>query len=348
VTRASSASSASSASARRRLRRAVAAITVVLGLLAAREAEAAPADVNAAHQWFARGIEAARAGDLPAARRAFGAAYALVPSVDILWNLAAVERKSGDSVGALEHLRQYVASPESRADRQKIANEELLPELEAACAHLALSEPDGTIVLVDGKQVASTSIVDLAPGIHAVTVQRDGGVRTVPVDLAPALVTHWSASAAPSADGPTHVPPLPAPAPSASPAVAPAWAAPAVGPSSRTPAVVALGSAAVVSIAAGVYFAFAARNAQETSDRLEVQLRTDDLSCRRSGTLCDDYDSARSAAQRNGLLGTTLLVSGGILGGTAIATWLLWPSSATRFAPTAAKDSAGVVMSGRF
>jgi hypothetical protein len=339
----------SSSSQRRRLRHAVAAATIVLGLVAPREAEAAPADVSAAHQWFARGLEAARSGDLPAARRAFGAAYALVPSVDILWNLAAVERKNGDTVGALDHLRQYVASPDARADRQKIANEELLPELEAACAHLALSEPDGAVVLVDGKQVAPTSIVDLAPGMHAVTVQRDGAVRTVPVDLAPAVVTRWRALAAPRTEGPLQVaPPAPAPAPSPAPSVAPASVAPAVAPSSRTPAVVALGGAAVVSIAAGVYFAFAARNAQETSDRLEVQLRTDDLSCRRSGTLCDDYDSARSAAQRNGLLGTTLLVSGGILGGTAIATWLLWPSSATRFAPTAARDSAGVVMSGRF
>ena len=54
-------------------------------------------------------------------------------------------------------------------------------------------------------------------------------------------------------------------------------------------------------------------------------------------------------AQRSSLLGTTLLVSGGILGGAAISTWLLWPGTkATRLAPTAAKDAAGVVMTGTF
>lgn len=316
--------------------------SALLTLVLARGSEAAPRDGDAAQQWFTHGLAAARAGDLPAARRAFGAAYALVPSVDILWNLAAVERKLGDSVAALEHLRLYVASPDARPDRKQLAADELLPELEAATAHLALAEPEGTIALVDGREVPATAALDLTPGVHAITVRRNGTDRTWALYLNASVITRVPAVTVISA-------------PAATPSSGAASAGPAASglvvaraPSSA-PVVLTLGSAALVSIAAGVYFSFLARDAQETGDRLEVQLRTDNLSCRRSGTLCDDFNSARSSAQRSSLLGTTLLVSGGILGGAAISTWLLWPGTkATRLAPTAAKDAAGVVMTGTF
>jgi hypothetical protein len=330
----------------RRSRRYLLGVTALLASLSiSRASVASSRDADAARQWFAHGLAAAHAGDLAGARKEFAAAYALVPSVDILWNLAAVERKLGDSVAALQHLRTYVASPEARRDRKKLAEEELLPEVEAGTAHLALAEPDGVTVRVDGNQVDGRAVLDLAPGMHAVTISGDGADRTVALELAPSVVTHLPAPTAVApisrADGDVGVAVAPAPAPAAAIASSPpTW--------SRTPAIVALGGAAMLTVAAGIYFSFAARNAQETADRLEVQLRSDDLSCRRSGTLCDDYDSARTSAQRGSLLGTTLLVSGGILGGSAIATWLLWPSSATRVTPTAAKDSAGVMMTGRF
>lgn len=77
-------------------------------------------------------------------------------------------------------------------------------------------------------------------------------------------------------------------------------------------------------------------------------MRGDDLSCRRSGSLCDDYESARSGAQRSALLGTSLLVGGGLLAGAAVVSWVLWPAPATRVAPAVNKDSASVTLLGRF
>lgn len=337
---------------------AVAALTI----LAARESSAAPnaappasaqanasdrREIDAARQWFKHGLAAVRAGDLAAARKAFSAAYALVPSVDILWNLASTERKFGDAVAALAHLRAYVADPDARADRKKLA-EEMLPELEAETGHLVLAEPEGTVVVVDGKQVAAWGTVDLAPGVHAVVLRADGRDRTLAVETPAGAVTRLPSAApifTPLAVSPTPtvaLTPTPtlaltlAPTPSASPA------------SGRTAAVLGLGGAAVLALAGGVYFALAARADQETSDRLQVQLRSDDLSCRRSGTLCDDFESARSASQRNSLLGTSLLVGGGVLGGAAVAAWVLWPGSATHVTPAATKDAASITMTGRF
>lgn len=328
------------------VRRALCATALGASLMFARNATAAPPsrEADAAKQWFAHGVAAARTGDLPAARKAFGAAYALVPSVDILWNLAMTERKLGDTVAALDHFRTYVASPDARADRKKLAQEEALPELEAATAHLAFAEPEGAIAVVDGKQASTATTLDVAPGVHSVIIRHEGVDRTLAVEAVAGVVTRIP-SAAPAA--------APAPAPAVVAAPAPA-AAPVVGlvqsppASNRTTAVLALGGAAVLSIAAGVYFSFQAHADQETSDRLQTRMRNDDLSCKHSGSLCDDYESARSSAQRNSLLGSGLLVGGGVLGGAAVAALVLWPSSTTRVAPIAGRDTAGVSVAGRF
>jgi hypothetical protein len=339
---------------------AVSALAAVLTLVVAREsAAAAPGAANApandsangaretdaAQQWFKHGLVAVRAGDLAAARKAFGAAYALVPSVDILWNLATTERKLGDLVAALGHLRAYVADPEARADRKKLAEEDMLPELEAATGHLLVAEPEGTIVIVDGKQIAASATLDLAPGVHSVVLRGDGRERILAVETPAGLATRLPATV------PAFVQAFAVPSafPSASTAALASPLAPAPAPASgRNVAVLGLGGAAVLALAGGVYFALAARADQETSDRLQVQLRGDDLSCRRSGTICDDFESARSASQRNSLLGTGLLVGGGVLGGAAVAAWVLWPGSVTRVTPTATRDAAGITMTGRF
>jgi len=214
----------------------------------------------------------------------------------------------------------------------------MLPELELATAHLVISEPEGTLVLVDGKPVAASATLDLPPGVHAVSVRRDALVHSFAVDTPAGVLTPLPREAPRS-------PPVPVPVP------VPALVSSSPGSfsfPSRAPTVLALGGGAVLSVAAGIYFSFAARADQETSDRLLVRMRSDDLSCRRSGSLCDDYESARSAGQRNALLGTSLLVGGGLLGGAAVVAWVLWPSQATRVVPAAAKDSASVNVVGRF
>ena len=166
------------------------AVTCTATCLASARADAAPRSASPAEaqaraqaqQWFARGVTAARTGDLAGARRAFATAYGLVPSVDILWNLAAAERLAGDHVAALQHLRAYVAAPDARADRKKVADDELVPELESVTARLRIDEPEGSVVVVDGKEVARAITLDVAPGVHAVQVRRGDEERSTAVD----------------------------------------------------------------------------------------------------------------------------------------------------------------------
>lgn len=339
-----------------RARALVVASLVAGALLFARSSDAAPSpgsgEVAAAQRWFTSGLLAVRAGDLAAARRAFGAAHALVPSADILWNLAVTERKLGEGVAALEHLRAYVVSTEARADRRKLAEEELLPELELTTAHLAIAEADGATVMVDGKVVPATSTLDVAPGIHAVVVRCDGRERTLAIDATAGVTTRLPAAEV----GATVTPMTRATAASPSPVTMPislitggAASGDASSPApGRTVAVLGLGGAALLTIAGGVYFTIDAQSSQQEADRLQARTRNDDLSCRRSGSLCDDLDSARSAAQRSSVVGTALLVTGGVLGGAAVAAWVLWPGAPARVAPSGGKDSAGITVVGRF
>ena len=202
--------------------------------------------------------------------------------------------------------------------------------------------PEGASVVVDGRPVAASSTVDVLPGIHAVSIRRAGREQRIAVDAPAGVLTPVGAEA--------EVSPAPAPPPIAAAPQAPVDPRLVSSPSAagRTTTVLALGGAALLTIAGGVYFTLAARDAQETSDQLQIRMRSDDLSCKRSGSLCEDYESARSASSRSSVLGTSLLVSGGVLGGAAVAAWVLWPAATTRVAPMAAKDGGGVTVVGRF
>lgn len=347
--------SASTSYVRRRACSVAALFLGALVLLASpRIADAAPprgATVAAdAEQWFSRGVAAVRAHDLVAARRAFDIAYSLVPSVDILWNLATTERLLGESVAAVQHLRLYLASPEAHVDRKRIAEADLVPELEAVTARLRIAERDGSTVLVDGKEVSPTTVLDVWPGIHAVVIRRDGDERTVAVDAPAGAVTSISAEGTRKAGSPGTAPAVSGRAAMPVPAVtsaAPDGVQMTTAPG-RTGTVLALGGAAVAALTTGVVLSVVARSDQEKANRLELQMRDDDRSCRRSGTLCSDYESANEAAQRSMMLGATMLAVGGVLGGGAIVAWVLWPTSPTRVVPVAGKDVAGLEVSGRF
>lgn len=338
------------------------AVTCTATCLASARADAAPRNVSSAQtqaqtqaqQWFARGVTAARAGDLAGARRAFATAYGLVPSVDILWNLAASERLAGDHVAALQHLRVYIAAPDARADRKKVAEDELIPELESVTARLRIDEGEGAVVILDGKEVPRLGTLDVAPGMHAVQVRRGSDERSTVVDAASGTTTTLGQeSARPAAIAAPVVPATPAAAPVASTNVVVGPLAPApveivTRAPGRTTAVLVLGGAAIAAIATGVVFAVVAREDQADADRLEVKIRDDDRTCRRAGTLCADYDSATSAAQRSMLLSSSMLATGGVLGGAAIAAWILWPTATTKVVPMTGKDVAGIGVTGRF
>src|SRR5687767_14540166 len=120
---------------------------------------------------FRAGLAQSSAGDPDAACASFAAAYALVPSVDILWNLAASERRAGRVVDALEHLRRYVGDAAARPSRKTLATE-WIAALEDETGIIVIDAPDGAAVDVDG--TASDREVRVAGGVHIVNARLGG------------------------------------------------------------------------------------------------------------------------------------------------------------------------------
>jgi len=263
-----------------------------------------------------------------------------------LWNLASTERKLGRHVDALRHLRAYVQHTAARADRKQVAVTDLIPELELAVARITFQAPPGTRLTVDGVPNVGTEI-EVEPGIHTVVATLNNDERSLAVD-APAGVTTTTTIAFAIAAPPEALAPTPA-------VVAPVIVAPLAPSTSKKSStatrnwtVLGLGATGVIAIGAGVVFAALASDDRSEAERLYTRMRDDDASCKRSGSLCSDHDSARSGAQRNEAISTSMFVTGGVLSGAAIAAWILWPNASTHVTPAASKDAAFVNVTGRF
>jgi hypothetical protein len=91
-----------------------------------------------------------------------------------------------------------------------------------------------------------------------------------------------------------------------------------------------LGAGALVAVGAGFALGLAASSERDDADQYRVRMQQSSFNCNRAGTLCDDYDDARSSAQRLEAASTTMFVVGGALAGAALASWLLWPMRSDR------------------
>ncbi len=303
------------------------ALGVALSAMFVTETASADDDVARARQTFARGMSQARKNELEDARRSFAAAYALVPSVDILWNLAMTERGLDRHVEALGHLRLYVASQAARADRKQLAEGELIPELVVATGHLSVHAPEGAVIDVDGVAVASP-VLDVEPGVHAVGITFGALKEARIVNVASAIETKVDFVKTPAP--PPIEPPLRTIAPDE----------PASPKSSTTPrprethaherarmwTLLGLGGAAVVSAAGGVVFASMGASDRAEAERLYTKIRDGGESCATGGSICPDHDRASAAANRENAAATTFFVASGVFAGATVAAWLLWPS----------------------
>jgi hypothetical protein len=336
-------------------------LIVVLLLLSSIERTSRAADdlpdVGRAQLAFQRGLVQVSKNDLESARRSFASAYALVPSVDILWNLAMTERKLGKNVDALHHFRAYVGDATARADRKAIAQAEILPELTDLTAHITVKALEGAVVTIDGAPMLS-STTDVEPGIHSVAIANANGGFARAIDAGAGSTIHVDLTPPPPAPAPA-----PTPTPIASPKVIMSTSSTSTStsttttssssssresPAARTWTVATMGGASVVLLAGGIAFASLASMDRGRAERLYTQMQNDNLSCTQSGTICEDHDSASSAADREGAAATTMFVLSGVLAGASIATWLLWPMTKSRASIAFTKDGASVAMTGRF
>lgn len=322
---------------------AILALGVTLSAMFVTQTASADDDVARARQTFARGMSQARKNELEDARRSFAAAYALVPSVDILWNLAMTERGLDRHVEALGHLRLYVASQTARADRKQLAEAELIPELVVATGHLSVHAPEGAVIEVDGVAVASP-VLDVEPGVHAVGITFGALKEARIVNVAAAIETKvdfaFSASKFVKTPAPPPVePPLRTIAPE-EPASPKTSTTPRPGDThaherARMWTLLGLGGAAVVSAAGGVVFASMGAADRAEAERLYTKIRDGGESCATGGSICPDHDRASAAANRENAAATTFFVASGVFAGATVAAWLLWPSADEHAEPRA-------------
>lgn len=310
------------------------ALGVALGAMFVTQTASADDDVTRARQTFARGMSQARKNELEDARRSFAAAYALVPSVDILWNLAMTERGLDRHVEALGHLRLYVASQAARADRKQLAEAELIPELVVATGHLSVHAPEGAVIDVDGVAVASP-VLDVEPGVHAVGITFGALKEARIVNVAAAIETKVDFVKTPA---PASVEPPPRTIAPEEP-VLPKTSTPPrethAHEKARMWTLLGLGGAAVVSAAGGVVFASMGASDRAEAERLYTKIRDGGESCSTGGSICPDHDRAAAAANRENAAATTFFVASGVFAGATIAAWLLWPSADEHAEPRA-------------
>lgn len=105
------------------------------------------------------------------ARLAFLQAYTVVPtSIDLLWNLAYAELKSGHAIEALEHFKKY--ERDARAEPSRIA---ALPKLREQAyqkiGRVKVQAPGGTVVSIDDKASEWADPIDLQPGDHKISAK---------------------------------------------------------------------------------------------------------------------------------------------------------------------------------
>lgn len=193
----------------------------------------APSDRDQAKALQVDGFKLLDQGDAAQALEKFTAAYALVPSPRVLFNMGRAHFELGHAAEAYDCFDRFLAEaedvpPESRADAELFRS-----QLRTSVALLQVSGPAGAEVIVDGNNRGRLPLerpLAVPPGTRTVKVQNDGKVVSekqlhlveatttrLVVELAPAPVPSLPpvapmTAAAPGPPGPALVSTPPAPA----------------------------------------------------------------------------------------------------------------------------------------
>jgi hypothetical protein len=340
---------------RRRMGTILLAAACGLALPAASAGTAHAADDKAmkdASDRFEEGLKRVKAGDFEAARLAFVQAHAILNRVDILWNLAVVEEKSGHTLDALAHFKQYVRDTRVIA-KERAQAEKHVSALAAQTGHIEVTAPSGASIIVDGSANAGTTPllepVDVAPGKHKIearTTERQYALDVVATagDVVKANFTSQFAAPLPAV--------APSPSVNATPGISPGGASDAntastssgitppsdvdTGRAATTSSsgtfwtpkhitVVSLGGAAVIAVGLGIYFAIDAGSTNDSATTIRSGIGPGTDVCA-SGTnpSCAQLRDLKSTYDTDKTLETVGFVAGGVLAVGAVATWFLW------------------------
>lgn len=268
-----------------------------------------PAAVTEAKQLFGRGLSDVDHGNLIAARDRFERAYTLVPSADILWNLALTEKKLGRAKDALLHLRAYAADAMAKPEKVQLART-YEAELLSNVGRVVTAAKTGTIVLVDGAIVTpgEMSIVDVGP--HAVEFRSGNESKNVVVQVEAGTL---SEVAQPSLEAKIERPAY----------VASVEQNNASSKKSEFPWLsVGLGVGAGVAVLGGVYLGLQSSSKIDDRERAWSAVQNQRSGCKPGDPLCDRYTETKQDAQMLQTASIALFTTAGLLGGAAIGTWL--------------------------
>jgi hypothetical protein len=266
------------------------------------------------------GLQRYARGDYEGARVAFAQAYAVLTSIDLLFNLSRAEVKSGHPLEALVHVRQILRDPASTPeDRAKAAK--LLDEANAATGHVAVEAPAGTEVVIDAVpsgECPFREAIDVAPGKHVIEARVNGEVKRIEIVTASGETVTARFEVAAGAPGAPPAAAMEAKGANERHAEAPRSS------SARTVVPLVLGGAALVAVGIGVVFG------------LESQSHESDVSAfraahpagfcfDRTSADCGQYQSLLDSQQQATNIERVAFVAGGVLAVGALATWALWP-----------------------
>jgi hypothetical protein len=201
----------------------------LVALLLARGAFAdSERDRAAAQGLQAEGLKLLEAGAAAAALQKFSAAYALVPSPKVVFNMGRAHAELGQGPEAYRCFDQFLAEattnvpPESRAEAELMRS-----QLRSRLALVEVVGPPGAVLSVDGHQLATLPLpraLAVEPGMRALRVEADGQpVIDKRLELTPGSTLRLVVEVAPR--------PPPPPPPTATTLVAPAVAPLAERPS---------------------------------------------------------------------------------------------------------------------
>jgi hypothetical protein len=292
------------------------------------------------------GLDRYGKGDFEGARLAFAQAYAVLTSLDLLYNLMRSEVKAGHPLEALVHIHQMLRDPKATTEDHAKA-ERLLEEANRVTGHVAVEAPEGAEILLDRVPSGEAPIrdaYDVVPGKHVVEAKINGTTRVIEVD-APAgqIVTARFATAtgsAPTVTAPTPVSntaPVPTPPPPPPP-VKPAPVRKETSPPSPSPEHAAsvspmrvivpavIGGLAVIGLGVGIGMGAASQGEESSATNFRAQYGKGFCANQASAT-CQQYQSILGSQQQDTNVSRVMLVSGGVLAVAAAVTYLAWPGS---------------------
>jgi hypothetical protein len=286
------------------------------------------------------GLQRYSKGDFEGARLAFAQAYAVLSSIDLLYNLTRSEVKSGHPLEALVHIHQMLRDPNATSE-DKAKAERLLEEANAVTGHIAVEAPAGAEIVLDdvpSGEAPTKDVFDVTPGMHKVEARSNGNRRRTDVN-APAgdVVTarfEPDVGRAPTVSAPVPLPAPPPPPPEAQkppPSLStPASAAPdhaahhAHASQARLLVPIAIGAVAVVAIGVGVGMGFVSQGKQSDAESFRAS-NTTGFCADRTSSACTQYQSILDSQQQATDISRGFLVAGGVLALVGVVTYLAWP-----------------------